>query len=64
MLLTFAHQYFRLKGLISEEDGQDLVEYALVVTLLAFGAMASMSALAGGISTLFSAVDSTLTKHA
>ncbi len=45
---------------LSDESGQDLVEYALVVALIALGATASMSALAGSFSTAFSKVGSKL----
>jgi pilus assembly protein Flp/PilA len=50
----------RLKGLLAEETGQDLVEYALVIALIAFGCTASMQALAGGINTAFNNVSTTL----
>ena len=50
----------RLKGLLAEETGQDLVEYALVLALIAFGCTASMHALAGGINTAFNNVSTTL----
>jgi pilus assembly protein Flp/PilA len=50
----------RLKGLLAEETGQDLVEYALVLALIAFGCTASMQALAGGINTAFNNVSTTL----
>jgi len=46
---------FRLHLFLSSEEGQDLVEYALVVALIAFGATASMKALAGA-STMRSAI--------
>jgi pilus assembly protein Flp/PilA len=39
--------------LIKEEEGQDLVEYALVVALIAFAATAGMKTLAAGINTAF-----------
>ena len=45
-------------ALIMDESGQDLVEYALVVSLIALGATASMSALATSFSTAFSKVGS------
>ncbi len=44
----------RLHLLFSSEQGQDLVEYALVVALIAFGATATMKALAGGLNHAFS----------
>jgi len=42
-----------VKGLMKEQ-GQDLVEYALVVALIAFGATVTMKTLATNISTAFS----------
>jgi pilus assembly protein Flp/PilA len=43
-------------ALLRDESGQDLVEYALVVSLIALGATASMSSLAGAFSNAFSKV--------
>jgi pilus assembly protein Flp/PilA len=37
-----------------EEEGQDLVEYALLVVLIALGAVAAMQSLASAISDAFS----------
>ena len=45
---------------MAREEGQDLVEYALVVALIAFGAVAGMHALAGGINTAFQNVSTKL----
>ena len=53
----------RLKGLLAEETGQDLVEYALVLALIAFGCTAGMQALAGGINTAFDTISSTLASY-
>ena len=53
--------YFHLRSLIGREEGQDLVEYALVVALIAFGAIAGMSQLATGINNAFSGIATTLT---
>jgi pilus assembly protein Flp/PilA len=50
----------KFQNLKSQEEGQDLVEYALVVALIAFGATAGMGALAGGINTAFNTISSTL----
>jgi len=44
----------RMQGLIRHESGQDLVEYALLIALIAFGATAGMGKLATGIKTAFS----------
>jgi pilus assembly protein Flp/PilA len=43
----------KLRTLLSEEQGQDLIEYALVVALIAFGAVAAMQGLSADISTAF-----------
>jgi pilus assembly protein Flp/PilA len=53
--------YVTAKSLVQREEGQDLVEYALVVALIAFGAITGMSALATGINHAFSQIASTLT---
>jgi pilus assembly protein Flp/PilA len=45
---------------ILDEDGQDLIEYALVVALIAFAATAGMNSLATAINTAFSNVGTTL----
>jgi Flp pilus assembly pilin Flp len=50
-------------ALLREESGQDLVEYALVVSLIALGATASMSSLATSFSTAFSKVGSHLATY-
>jgi pilus assembly protein Flp/PilA len=50
-------------ALIRDESGQDLIEYALVVSLIALGATASMSAVATNISTAFSKVGSKLATY-
>jgi len=52
--------YVKFQDLASREEGQDLVEYALVVALIAFGATAVMGQLAKGINTAFSAVSTKL----
>jgi pilus assembly protein Flp/PilA len=52
--------YVKFHDLKNGEEGQDMVEYALVVALIAFGATAGLSSLARGINTAFSNVSSTL----
>ena len=52
----------RMKFLL-KEDGQDLIEYALVVALVAFSATAGMSSLAAAINSAFSSVGTTLTTY-
>ena len=55
--------YVRLQDLASREDGQDLVEYALVVALIAFGATAGMGKLATGINTAFTNITTQLSTN-
>ena len=57
----------RLQGLKSQillmlcDDGQDLIEYALVVALIAFAATVGMGNVANGINNAFSTISSKLT---
>lgn len=53
--------YLFVRNLLAREEGQDLVEYALVVALIAFGAIAGMGFLATGINNAFSGIATTLT---
>ena len=50
----------KVQDLLKNEEGQDLVEYGLVVALVAFGAVAAMKLLGTEISTVFSDITSTL----
>lgn len=49
---------FTVKSLLNrlwkEEEGQDLVEYGLLLVLIALGAIASMGALSKAVSNVFS----------
>lgn len=45
-----------VKQILEQEDGQDLVEYALVVALIALSASIGMKSLAGGINHAFQSV--------
>ena len=45
------------------DNGQDLIEYALVVALIAFAATAGMSTLAKDINKAFVSIGSTLTTY-
>ena len=47
----------------SREEGQDMVEYALVVALVAFGAAASFKALATGLNTAFRSISTNLSTY-
>ena len=50
-----------LKRLWAEESGQDLIEYALLVALVALAATAGMNSLATAINTEFTNLGTSLT---
>ena len=52
--------YFALRALIEREEGQDLVEYALIVALIALAATAGMEVLATAINSAFKGLGSLL----
>jgi pilus assembly protein Flp/PilA len=54
----------RLRGLIDEQEGQDLVEYALLAGFVAVAAGALLPAISTSISTIFSRMGSVLTAAA
>jgi len=53
--------YIKIQDLLHEEDGQDLVEYALIVALIALAATAGMNTLATAINNGFTTLGTTLT---
>ena len=55
--------YLFIKNLIDREEGQDLVEYALVVALIAFGAITGMKFLAIGLNNAFSDIATVVTTN-
>jgi len=59
MNTMFLGLYVKFESLVSREEGQDLVEYALLVALIALGSVASMRGVAHSISTEFSVIEST-----
>jgi pilus assembly protein Flp/PilA len=50
-----------LNNLMTNESGQDLIEYALVAALVGLGAVASMNTLSTQIAGAFNGVGNTLT---
>jgi pilus assembly protein Flp/PilA len=50
----------KLQTLMMQEEGQDLIEYALVVALIAFAAVSSMKILATDINNTFLAIGTSL----
>lgn len=58
--------YIKIQGLknsLRSEDGQDLIEYALVVALIALAATAGMKTVATDISNAFTSVGTKLTTY-
>lgn len=53
----------KLRTLLSEEQGQDLIEYALVVALIAFGATAAMNQLSTDINNAFTTIGNELNSN-
>ena len=57
ILLTL---YVKLQDLASREDGQDLVEYALLVCLIALAAIAGVNHVSAAVTKVFSNISSSL----
>jgi pilus assembly protein Flp/PilA len=53
----------KIQSLLSREDGQDLIEYALIVALVSLAATAGMQNLAGDINNAFNAIGNTLNSN-
>jgi len=49
--------------ILKDENGQDLIEYALVVALIAFAATAGMSSVATNINQAFSNIGTKLSSY-
>jgi pilus assembly protein Flp/PilA len=52
-----------LRSIVVREEGQDLVEYALIMAMITLGSVTGMGSLASGINDVFSSVATTLTSH-
>jgi pilus assembly protein Flp/PilA len=50
-----------LQNLMTEDSGQDLIEYALVAALVGLGSVASMNSLASTIANTFNGIGTALT---
>lgn len=61
MNAVFGILFNRLRTNLLPEEGQDLVEYALTVALIAFGAIAGMQFLATGLNNAFSQIATVVT---
>jgi len=51
---------FKLHSLVAHEEGQDLVEYALVIVLVSIASVASLGTLAHKITGVFSTIGADL----
>ena len=54
----------RMRAFVREEDGQDLLEYALLVALIALVAVAAVTAAGGSVATIFQNIATALAKAA
>ena len=54
----------KIQNILRREEGQDLIEYALVVALIAFAATAGMSTVATDINAAFTAIGNKITTYA
>jgi pilus assembly protein Flp/PilA len=52
--------YLKLQELTHREEGQDLVEYALLVCLIALAAITGVGKIAGAVTTVFSNISASL----
>jgi pilus assembly protein Flp/PilA len=48
-------------GLLADESGQDLIEYALILAFIALGSVATMQGLAASLGSFFGSLGTTLT---
>ena len=54
----------RLRSLVRNDEGQDLLEYALLVALIALVAVAAVAAAGGSVSAIFNNIAGQLAKAA
>lgn len=52
--------YVKIQSLMNREDGQDLVEYALLVCLIALAAITGVNNVATAVTKVFSNISSSL----
>jgi pilus assembly protein Flp/PilA len=56
----FLTLYVKLQSLMSREEGQDLVEYALLTALIALAAITGIGKVATAVNTVFSNISGSL----
>jgi pilus assembly protein Flp/PilA len=57
---TLLKLYIKFQGLKNDQEGQDLVEYAMLVALIALVCISGVSKIAGAITTTFSEISASL----
>ena len=60
MLMKMYVKAQNLKDLMSCDEGQDLVEYALLVALISLGAIATVSGITAQVKNIFISISTTL----
>ena len=60
MNLMCVKLFVKFQDLLDREDGQDLVEYALLISLIALGVVTASTALRTGIVTIFTNISTSL----
>lgn len=58
------YYYLILKAYLNEEEGQDLIEYALIAGLLALAAVAALTLMSGSLETLWTNLQGALDEAA
>ena len=56
----FLAMYVKMQNLMNREEGQDLVEYALLVCLIALAAITGVNKVASAVTTVFSNISASL----
>jgi pilus assembly protein Flp/PilA len=56
----FLKLYIKVQDLMNREEGQDLVEYALLITLIALAAVTGIGKVATAVNSVFSTISVTL----
>ena len=56
----FLAMYVKLQNLMNREEGQDLVEYALLVCLIALAAITGVNKVATAVTTVFTNISTSL----
>jgi pilus assembly protein Flp/PilA len=57
---TLLNLYVKFQGLKNSEEGQDLVEYALLVALIALVCIGGVKSVASAVNTVFSNISGSL----